>query len=159
MPKLIKQDTICSDDWLAADAASDQVAQHHFPTLPQWRAATGRTLRTVQLQPGDVVAELAGALDTLEIIAVDFPVLTDGRGFSYARDLRERGYRGELRATGHFMPDQVHYLRRCGFDAFQPADDSRIEEYLRQSRVFSEQYQASVDQPLPLFRRREAQAG
>ena len=127
--------------------------------MPQWRAATGRTLRTVQLQPGDVVAELADALDTLDIIAVDFPVLTDGRGFSYARDLRERGYRGELRAAGHCMHDQVHYLRRCGLDAFQPADDSRIEEYLRQSRVFSEQYQASVDQPLPLFRRREAQAG
>lgn len=157
MPKLIKNDTVSSDSWQRALPDSDQLAKDNFPTLAQWQAAA-ETLPTVQLQPGDEVATLVEALDTLAIIAVDFPVFTDGRGFSYARELRQRGYRGELRATGEFMPDQVHYLRRCGFDAFQPADASRIEEYLRQLRVFSEHYQASIDEPLPLFRRRDSES-
>ena len=70
------------------------------------------------------------------------------------RDLREHGYRGELRAVGAFLPDQMHYLRRCGFDAFQFNDESRLEEGLRQLDIFSEHYQGAMDEPRPLFRRR-----
>ena len=85
---------------------------------------------------------------------VNFPVFTDGRGFSYARELRERGLRGELRAGGHFIRDQLTYLQRCGFNAFQMADEAELEAALASLADFSEHYQASIDQPLPLFRRR-----
>ena len=85
---------------------------------------------------------------------VNFPVFTDGRGFSYGRQLRERGFRGELRASGQFIQDQLTYLRRCGFNAFRMADETGLEAALGRLADFSESYQASADQPLPLFRRR-----
>ena len=51
-----------------------------------------------------------------DLIAVDFPAMTDGRGFSLARILREKGYRGRLRAVGGLISDQYGIARRVGFD-------------------------------------------
>jgi len=59
-----------------------------------------------------------------------------------------------LRACGQFLRDQKTYLHRVGFDAFQMADESGLEEALASLEDFSEHYQAAIDQPLPLFRRR-----
>ncbi|MEO1365353.1 MAG: DUF934 domain-containing protein, partial [Pseudomonadota bacterium] len=50
------------------------------------------------------------------IIRVDFPSFADGRGFTIARMLRLRGYRGRLRARGHVISDQYAMARRAGFD-------------------------------------------
>ncbi|MEL6452610.1 MAG: DUF934 domain-containing protein [Pseudomonadota bacterium] len=50
------------------------------------------------------------------IIRVDFPSFADGRGFTIARMLRLRGYRGRLRAKGHVISDQYAMARRAGFD-------------------------------------------
>jgi uncharacterized protein (DUF934 family) len=50
------------------------------------------------------------------MIRVDFPSSADGRGFSIARALRLRGYRGRLRARGHVLADQYAMARRSGFD-------------------------------------------
>jgi uncharacterized protein (DUF934 family) len=53
-------------------------------------------------------------------VILDFPKYTDGRAYSQARLLRERhGYRGELRATGNVLRDQLLLMRRCGFDAYE----------------------------------------
>jgi len=145
MPKIIKSGVIQED------------TRPDILSLDEWVKLEDRA-QPVSLQPGEAPDPLFDHLADIPLIAIHFPVFTDGRGFSYARELRQRGYRGELRATGEFMPDQVHYLRRCGFDAFQPADASRLEEYLRQLRVFSEHYQASIDEPLPLFRRRDSES-
>jgi uncharacterized protein (DUF934 family) len=93
-------------------------------------------------------------LDDLALVVINFPVFTDGRGFSYARELRERGFKGELRASGNFIRDQLTYLRRCGFNAFSMADDAQLASALDSLSDFSESYQAAPDQPLPLFRRR-----
>ena len=99
-------------------------------------------------------ALIAGDLDRFELVAVNFPVFTDGRGFSYGRELREQhGFSGELRAIGAFIRDQLHYLRRCGFNAFA-LETAEQQSALDSLRVFSEAYQASIDQPEPLFRRR-----
>ncbi len=59
----------------------------------------------------------------LEMIRVDFPSFADGRGFSIARELRLRGYRGRLRARGHVLSDQYAMARRCGFDEIEISDD------------------------------------
>ncbi|WP_300420252.1 DUF934 domain-containing protein, partial [uncultured Hyphomonas sp.] len=53
-------------------------------------------------------------------IRIAFPAFGDGRGYSSARILREAGYEGELRAVGDVLVDQLAYMRRCGFDAFEP---------------------------------------
>lgn len=58
-------------------------------------------------------------LDRLELIAIEFPVFRDGRGFSQARLLRRAGFKGELRAVGAVARDRLSYLESCGFDAFE----------------------------------------
>jgi uncharacterized protein (DUF934 family) len=77
----------------------------------------------VWLDAGDDLAAIAPDLDRFDVVAVNFPKFSDGRGFSTARLLRERyGYRGELRAIGDVGRDQLLYLERCGFDAFALRD-------------------------------------
>ena len=98
---------------------------------------------------------IAPDLARFDVIAVRFASFTDGRGYSLARLLRERfGYRGELRAIGDVLRDQLCYLSRCGFDAFALRADQNPEQALTAFDDFSEAYQTSVDRPAPLFRRR-----
>jgi uncharacterized protein (DUF934 family) len=53
------------------------------------------------------------------------------------------------------MRDQLCYLRRCGVNAFAFADaEANLEEAVKSLSDLQEYYQAAVDQPLPLFRRR-----
>ncbi|MDO5705248.1 MAG: DUF934 domain-containing protein [Paracoccus sp. (in: a-proteobacteria)] len=69
----------------------------------------------VVLSPDTRPDELVGHLHH-DLIAVDFPAMTDGRGFSLARRLREIGFAGRLRATGKLIADQYAMARRVGFD-------------------------------------------
>jgi uncharacterized protein (DUF934 family) len=95
----------------------------------------------------------------LPLIAITFPVFRDGRGYSTARLLRERyGYKGELRAIGDVMRDQLFYMKRCGFDAYELKAGKSIEDALNAFRDFSVTYQGAVDDPRPLFRRRAQNA-
>lgn len=109
----------------------------------------------LRLEPGDDPAKVADRLGAVARVEVNFPKFTDGRGYSIARLLRERyGYQGELRAVGDVQRDQLFFLSRCGFDAFLLREGQDAEEALCAFRDFSEAYQASVERPEPLFRRR-----
>ena len=68
-------------------------------------------------------ALLAGRLDRVQMIRVDFPSFADGRGFSIAVELRRMGYRGRLRAKGHVIADQYTMARRVGFDEVEISDE------------------------------------
>ena len=148
-----------SDDLTAIDPRADLLI-----ALPLWEAHRQVWLSRegragVWFAPGDDPERLASDLERLALLAVSFPSFVDGRGYSLARLLRERyGWRGELRAIGDIGRDQLGYLARCGFDAFElrPEEDAAVA--LRGFRDFSESYQAANDQPLPLFRRRPAGA-
>ncbi len=154
MPRLIKSGAIVEDSWYPVDAPEGVHADHQVQTLEQWQALEDKSGSAVQLEPDHSPAPLLEHLEQIELVAINFPAFMDGRGFSYARELRERGYRGELRAVGHFIRDQLHYMSRCGFDAFQFADESLLEESLASLGDFDEHYQAGIDKPQPLFRRR-----
>jgi uncharacterized protein (DUF934 family) len=109
----------------------------------------------LRLEPGDDPAKVADRLGAAERVEVNFPRFTDGRGYSIARLLRERyGFTGELRAVGDVQRDQIFYLSRCGFDAFLLREGEDAEGALAALQDFSEAYQASVERPQPLFRRR-----
>lgn len=98
---------------------------------------------------------LAGKAQELPLIAVNFPRFVDGRGYSIGRLLRERfGYRGELRAIGDVLLDQLQFMKRCGFDAFVLRADKDITKAARCLNFFSQTYQAATDTDQPLFRRR-----
>ncbi len=134
-----------------------QVVSDDSPVPPGLEEYNQRGGNAVILEPGETPDLIQGDLASLDYIAINFPVFADGRGFSYARELRELGYVGELRAVGYFMRDQLFYMQRCGFNAFQFAADQQqsaeLEACLASLKDFSEVYQASVDQPQPLFQR------
>lgn len=94
------------------------------------------------------------ALDQLSLIAIEFPRFTDGRGYTSARLLRERfRFRGELRAVGDVLRDQLFYMARCGINSFALKAGKDLEGALEAFRDFSVTYQAAADDPRPLFRR------
>ena len=171
MAEIIKYGTVVRDDWIRFDAESADTLDNEWHddgalppgglivSLAVWlkhRAALVLHPRTgVLLAPNDDPALLAGDLRRLSLVAVNFPKFTDGRGLSIARLLRERhGYQGELRAVGHILPDQVYFLSRAGFDAFE-IPEARVEDALHLLNPFSAPYQGAADQP-PLFLRRVA---
>jgi len=155
MPRIIRDGAVVSDDRPALDPTVTTPVAGQICTLAQWQQLPDKTGSAVQLEPGQPPAPLLGHLDQIDLVVINFPVFTDGRGFSYGRELRERGYTGELRAGGNFLRDQMTYLRRCGFNAFQFPDESVLESALASLEDFSEHYQAAIDDPIPLFRRRE----
>ncbi|MEA2117497.1 DUF934 domain-containing protein [Halovibrio sp. HP20-50] len=102
-------------------------------------------------------AELAAEVSQSPAIAVDFPAFTDGRGYTIARLLRERyGYKGEVRAVGDVLVDQLEYMRRCGFTTMALRDDQHPEDALRALSFISVRYQPDVEERQALFERRLA---
>ncbi|MEZ4433398.1 MAG: DUF934 domain-containing protein [bacterium] len=98
--------------------------------------------------------EIADDLDRLGLVTIDFPRFSDGRGYSLARLLRERhGYRGELRAVGYVLRDQLFYMKRCGFDAFALKEGKDAVGALAAFDEFDVLYQPAADEALPLWRR------
>lgn len=167
MSRLIKNDRLVVDAWqrlvIAEGDAPEAVALPDaltiFP-LAVWQAQRAAILARphaagVWLDSHEGPEALTDDLARLAVIAVNFPKFTDGRGYSTARLLRERhAYRGEIRAVGDVLRDQLHNLRRCGFDAFELRKGRDLEDALQGLADFSEHYQTAVTEPQPLFRRR-----
>lgn len=108
----------------------------------------------VRVDPEDEPSEVAELLPEVSLVAIHFPKFADGRGYSKARLLRERyGFKGELRAVGEVLADQLQYMSRCGIDAFQLAPGKDVAAALHALHDFSVTYQAATDDPRPLYRR------
>jgi len=109
----------------------------------------------VLLHPDDDPDVLQPWLDSLPLIALQFPRFSDGRAYSQAYLLRARhGFEGELRAVGDVLRDQLAAMRHCGFSSFAIREDKSAEEALKGLEVFDLIYARSVSTPQPLFRRR-----
>lgn len=83
------------------------------------------------------------------VVEIEFPKFRDGRGYSWARLLRQRlNYKGEIRAVGDVLRDQWLFMSRCGVDAFEVCPGTRIEDFraaLSEQTVF---YQPASDRVL-----------
>ena len=165
MAVIIRRRQVVADNWQLLEPAADggvaiPPAGEVIVPLTAWlthrEVLLTRTGKVgVWLGGSDDPASIAGDLPHFSIVAVNFPQFTDGRGYSIARLLRERhGWRGELRAIGDVLRDQLFYLSRCGFDAFALRSDQDPQAALAAFDDFSEGYQASVERPQPLYRRR-----
>lgn len=170
MARLIKNSAVVDDAWQTLVLGEDDVPESValppgsvlFP-LAVWLArkdeilARGEPVGLV-LQPADRLEDVTADLAQFAVIAVNFPKFVDGRGYSIASLLRQRhGYRGELRAVGDVLHDQLFFMARVGFDAFALRDDKNADYAIAKAfAVFSERYQAATDQPQPFFRRRSA---
>lgn len=167
MPRLIKNRAVVEDHWtlLPVDTHLSQALDCGYPIVPLelWQAHSG-SLRNlprlgVWLDSHELIEELADALDTFDLIALNFPAFTDGRPFSSARLLRERyAFSKEIRAIGDVLRDQLLMMQRCGFDAFLIRADRDPHDALRALDEFSVHYQGAWDIRQPLYRRRTAPA-
>ena len=72
------------------------------------------------------------------VIGAHFPIFRDGRSFSTAALLRDRlEWRGEIRAIGDVLVDQLLQGARVGFDAFELRPDQNLNIGLKQFDLFS----------------------
>ena len=163
MPTLIDRTGVRADDWTLFDGDASALPADAKVLLPldAWREyrdawlARGTPVGVV-LGPADDPFVLKDDLAKLSLIAVRFPHFTDGRGYSIARQLRQRlGYTGALRAVGDVLRDQIFFYARVGFDGFALRDDQSVDDCLAALADFSEVYQASSDRG-PAFARRAA---
>lgn len=159
---LIKDDQLIETDaWIFLDKEATDFPGTGLIVLPlslwveQREQLLARGDCAVWLDSEQEPEPLVADLEQLPMIAINFPVFSDGRAYSYARRLRQLGYQGEVRAIGDVLPDQLHYMSRCGFDAFELRGDKNTDAALMQKSSISVAYQAAQDQPKPLFARRE----
>lgn len=108
----------------------------------------------VRLEPDDDARALIPFLDRLTLIEVAFPKFRDGRGYSSARILREAGYKGELRAQGDVLVDQVAFMRRCGFDSFAPEASLNPDAVRLAMSTYDHVYQNAADGAVPIWKLR-----
>jgi uncharacterized protein (DUF934 family) len=147
MTRLIKGRALADNEWKLAGADDAQGASHLILPLDDY-------LKAMQAgEPADQRAPLLKAenldlsalqpwLDKLPLVAINFTATGDGRGFSQARLLRGRyGYQGELRAVGKIRVDQMYFLARCGFDAFELLEEEDPDTAIAQLDRFSVAYQ------------------
>ena len=162
MGKLIIDGAIVDNQWqrLETDALENGVPAQGKIIVPlaYWQenreALIARGDVAVWLAPGEEPKDLEDDLAALPLVAIHFPAFKDGRGYSYARELRTRyKFDGEVRATGDVLRDQLSYMTRCGFNAFEVRADRNIEEALQGLKDFSVTYQADVNDPRPIYRR------
>jgi uncharacterized protein (DUF934 family) len=160
--KIIKGQSIIEDSWSylldgesppSESSAVVLSVDRYLTEADDFRAAGYRL--GVRFEPHHTGRELGFRLDELDLVVIDFPKFTDGRGYTVARRLRSQlGYQGPLRAAGDVLPDQAFYLRRCGFDELDVRDDENIEDARSALATFSVVYQGDAGDPRPLWRRR-----
>lgn len=164
MKQIIKNEALATSDWQviqeleSADTLPSEgncllplaLWNEHRQALEQASPVPGLILHSDQ-HP----SQFMGNLQQLPLIAIDFPVFTDGRGYSLAAQLRDHyEYQGELRAIGAIHRDQLYMLKRCGFNSFEFDKDIDLQAALASLHDFSNDYQSSADQEEPLFLRR-----
>jgi uncharacterized protein (DUF934 family) len=161
---LIKSRRLIEDAWQRV--ADDEALPEKVPVLVTWHrwsaerdllAPRGPGALGVVVNAADVAPEELGRdAAHFGVIAFEFPAFGDGRAFSHAALLRARhAYRGELRATGRILPDQLQFLERCGFDAFDLPERFDPAKALVLFDDFSLAYQRARDAVVPVMLERQ----
>ncbi len=173
MATLIKNKRIAPANWQLLKPAAEGAQLSNAPDMPltgdwivplaMWNEQRAQLSQRsgkngVLLENTDDPRVLAPDFDKLALIAVSFPKFTDGRGYSIARLLRRLGWKGELRAVGDVLRDQLFYMTRCGFDAFALREDQDAQAALTAFSDFSAPYQPAIDDGVRLGTVRAANA-
>jgi len=157
MRQIIKQREIVADTWKYAD--EDAAADAVIVPLARFKEERDTWLNSgkkigVRIAAADTVEVLAADLPKLSLVAVEFGGIGEGRGYTHAQLLRRRyHFQGEVRAVGKIQRDQVFYMARCGFDAFDFPEGTDLSLALSAFQDFSVAYQPSSDRELQLKRR------
>lgn len=136
MTVIITDTGFAQDDWAGSFTALDDF----IAGAPANDAETAVDLAS-DAEPKD----LAGKLDGIDMIRVDFPSFADGRGFTIAAQLRRLGFQGRLRARGHVIADQYAMARRSGFDEVEISSELAArqpeDQWLRRANWQEHSYQ------------------
>ena len=161
MQKMLSHGAVTEDNWTVLQMPVETIPQGNILVpLKYWLEQSAELdgqagLVGVWLDSDEEVEALADDLAQLPVVALNFPKFVDGRGFSSARLLRDRyDYKGEIRAIGNVIQDQLFMLQRCGFSQFCLADNVNLEAAAKSLNDFSDSYQTAADQDQPLFKRR-----
>ena len=134
---LWRDGAFAENDWTALADDAPACPRALVP-LARWRREAD-ALRGHEI--GVEIAAGAPALDALAevadrpLVALRFEKFGDGRAFSYAILLRERhGFRGELRALGDVLLDEIPLMLRCGFTSFEVSNEATLRA-LREGRL------------------------
>ena len=98
----------------------------------------------VKLANTDKPEDLKPYLSKVALVQLPFPAFNDGRSYSIGRELRLDGYRGELRAEGNVLPDQLQMMRQVGFDSFLVSDRFPLEVWQKAAHQMSLAYQRGL---------------
>jgi uncharacterized protein (DUF934 family) len=99
-------------------------------------------------------------LEGVTRIDLNFPKFTDGRAYSQAFLLRRRlGFKGEIRATGDVLVDQVVQMARTGFDVAVLREGQSMDVAQRQIDRFKGFYQGDAVTVKPIFSRQSDAKG
>ena len=147
---LLKNNVLVADTWINAEAEGDlptsgDVIVPFARLLKEWGELSARPGKLgLRLSNTARPEALGTSLPRLSVIVLPFPAFNDGRAYSIARSLREMGYRGELRATGNVLPDQLQFMLQVGFDAFEIGERFPLETWQKASRQMSLAYQRGL---------------
>ncbi len=158
---LLKEGALIDDTWMHVDDETALPATGGvIVSLERWLADAdslrGRNTPVgVLLKSGQSPAQLLDGLDDLDLVALDFPAYTDGRSYSAARLLRQRyGFDGEIRAVGNVLRDQYAAMLRCGFDAFEVAENIELAAWATSAKAISNVYQHAADDAQAIWAKR-----
>ena len=149
---LIKGGAFVKDSYAAvADDAPLPKDGPFIVTLARFRQDRGAILARnvpvgVRIKSAESPESLGEDLGRVSLVVLEFPYFKDGRAFSWARMLRTRlGFKGEIRGSGHFLYDQIAFMNRSGFNAFEVPEHFTLGEFQRALREISVAYQPSLD--------------
>ena len=152
MIALIRQGKLADDPYAAlTDDESLPPSGGVLVSLGRWQSERDELLQRadplgVRLKSDESPELIAGDLDRLSLVALEFPKFRDGRAYSYARMLRERyGFDGEIRAVGDVLMEQLHFMLRTGFDAFELEGEDPLGQFETAKAEFSVWYQPTGD--------------
>ena len=158
---LLKGHELVADIWNLVEGTDDpSTVDHPLITVAAWNLhnlvlGRGNAPLGILLKSHQSPLTIADSLDRFSLVALDFPSVSDGRAFSYARLLRDRyGFKGELRAVGEVRRDQYLFMLRCGFDAFAVDDAVNPMDWRDAASEVSVFYQPGSDDVPWSFRHR-----
>lgn len=165
MSTLIKNKSICENDWqiiLEEETSSALTTPGKILiSLELWFAHQSDLQQKISdgevgiyLSSEKSINDLPENYLDAALIAIDFPKFVDGRGYTIARELRQKlAYKKEIRAVGEVLHDQINAMLRMGFNAFELSDEHNAESALLAFDDFQTNYQADVHQTLPVYAR------
>ena len=149
---LIVEGKLVEDRWIAlGDEAPLPGGDPIIVSLVRWRTERDELVGRggplgIRLHSDESPAQIADDLKHFELVALEFPAFRDGRAYSYARLLRERyGFGGEVRAVGDVLLEQLLFMHRCGFNAFEISSEHPVDDWVTATSEIGVWYQPTGD--------------